>query len=497
MLLGIDLGTSSLKAVLFDPEAGTILAQAKVAIEIEMPTPERAEADPEGLWQALVAVLAQLRASQPVAFAAIQGVGLSTIFPALVPMDEAGRPLTPALLYCDHRAQAQAQAFAEAFGVAELERRTGNRFTPGTTTLPGILWLRDEEPAIFDRTRIFGQIETYLVHRLTGEFVVDASHQSLSGMAAPGNELRYDEAILTAAGLSADRLPRPLGSTEVAGSVTSEASALCGLPTGTPGVAGCGDAPLATLGGGIHGPGKLFVSAGTTDCLMITADHPPRNPVFCNIHAPVPGLWVVNGTMSTAGASVKWFQEEFLPCSLAEMTGWAETAAPGSNGLVFLPYLQGERTPWWDPQARGAFFGLALGTGRAEACRAVFEGIACGWRQIVGLLEEECGLHAPEVVTVGGGSTNDLLNRIKATMLDRPIRSLSFTEITSLGAALIAGIGAGVYASAAEACASTEHLRSSQAFHPVPEWREACQSCYDTYVQLYPALQPLFASAGS
>jgi xylulokinase len=274
--------------------------------------------------------------------------------------------------------------------------------------------------------------------------------------------------------------------------VTSDAAKLCGLPAGIPVVAGCGDAPLATLGGGICSPGQLFVSAGTTDCLMISADCPSGNPVFCNIHAPVPDLWVVNGTMSTAGASVKWFREQFLPCSIEDMTRWAESAQAGSEGLVFLPYLQGERTPWWDPNARGVFFGLGLGTGRAEACRAAFEGIACGWRQIIGLLEEQCGVRAPEVVVVGGGSTNALLNRIKATMLDRPVRALSLTEITSLGAALIAGIGAGVYGSAAEACGATEPLRTSESFDPVPEWRDAYQQTYQTYTRLYPALQPLF-----
>jgi xylulokinase len=492
MLLGIDLGTSSFKAVLFDPEIPAIVAQGKVGIEIETPSPDRAEANPEALWDALVDVLGQLRASDPAAFSAVESVGLSTIFPALVPMDANGRPLSPALLYCDHRALPQAEVFAQTFGVEDLERRTGNRFTPGTTTLPGILWLRDEAPEVFARTHVFGQIETYLVHRLTGEFVVDASHQSLSGLTRSGEELDYDATILAAAGLDAERLPRPLQSTDIAGTVTSRAAAACGLRAGIPVVAGCGDAPLATLGGGISSAGKLFVSAGTTDCLMISADRPSGNPVFCNIHAPVPDLWVVNGTMSTAGASVKWFQEQFHPCTLAEMTHWAEEARPGAEGLVFLPYLQGERTPWWDPQARGAFFGLSLGTGRAEACRAVFEGIACGWRQIVGLLEEECRLHAPEVVVVGGGSTNALLNRIKATMLDRPVRAISFTEITSVGAALIAGIGAGVYASASEACQSTESLRESEVFAPVPAWREACAATYETYVRLYPALQPLF-----
>jgi len=494
MLLGIDLGTSSLKAMLFDPATSAIVAQSRIPIEIDLPQPDRAEIDPETLWLAVLQALSELRRCASTAFGAVRGIGLSTIFPALVPMDRDGRALGPALLYCDHRSRSQAEQFAAAFGAEELERRTGNRFTPGTTTLPGILWLREKAPEIFGRTQVFGQIETYLVHRLTGQFVVDASHQSLSGLAAAGDELHYDETILAAAGLSPEQFPQPLESATVAGHVTAAAATISGLTAGTPVVAGCGDAPLATLGGGVCAPGQLFVSAGTTDCLMVSASRPSGNPVFCNIHAPVPDLWVVNGTMSTGGAAVKWFHEDFLSCSLPEMTQWAEAAPPGAEGVVFLPYLQGERTPWWNPQARGVFFGLGLTSGRDAACRAVFEGIACGWRQIVGLLEAECGVHAPEIVVVGGGSTNPLLNRIRATMLDRPVRAVSFTEITSLGAALIAGIGAGVYGSALAACASTESLRTSEVFDPVPAWREACQRSYDTYVRLYPALQPLFGS---
>lgn len=496
MLLGIDLGTSSFKAVLFDPAAGAIAAQAKVPIRTLLPKPGWAEMDPESLWQVLLDTLAQLGRNRPDAFAAVRGVGLSTIFPALVPMDRAGRALRPALLYSDHRSLPQATRFADRFGPDALEQLTGNRFVPGTTSLPGILWLREEEPEIFAQTHVFGQIGTYLVHRLTGEFTVDASHQSLSGLAAAGEELRYDEALLAAADLDPARLPRPVESAAVAGTVTAVAAGATGLPAGIPVVAGCGDAPLATLGGGVCTPGKLFVSAGTTDCLMISAARPSGNPLFCNIHAPVPDLWVVNGTMSTAGAAVKWFHEDFLGCSLEEMTRWAEASAPGAGGVVFLPYLQGERTPCWDPRARGQFFGLGLTSGRAEACRAVFEGIACAWRQIVGLLETECGLRAPEVMVVGGGSTNPLLNRIKATLLDRPVRALSFTEITSLGAAMIAGIGAGIYASAEDACARTASLRASQVFEPVPAWREETERAYDLYVRLYPALRPLFAGAG-
>lgn len=491
MLLGLDVGTSSLKAMLLDPAGESEPVLAREPLCQRAPAPDRAEMDPEEVYAAVARAVGRLRQDHPARVGAIRAVGLSTIFPALVPLRGDGSALGPAILYNDRRAVAQAEHLAAGFGRDRFETLTGNRLTPGTCTLPGILWLRDREPERFRRTRVFGQLSTYLVRRLTGETVVDTSHTSLSGMVRSGAEEHWDEEILAAVGLDPGLLPRIVAPTSVAGILTREAAARCGLPEGIPVAAGCGDAPLAALGTGVFEAGQLFASAGSTDCLMVSASRPSGDPVFCNVRSPVPGLWLAIGTMSSGGASVKWFCEEVLGGTPDEMTRLAASAAPGSGGLCFLPYLQGERTPWWDPLARGAFTGLALTTGRKEMCRAVLEGVACGWRQIVELLERYAGRRAPELVCVGGGSGNPLHNRIKASLLGRPVVALRFAETTSLGAALIGGLAAGVCPTLAAAREATLPFRAGERFEPVPEWADTLEQVYAHYRELYPALRGL------
>jgi len=494
MLLGIDLGTSSLKVMLLDPERG-VAGQERAPLAILQPLPDLAEGEPEAWWSALRNTLARLRAACPREFEAVQAIGLSTIFPALVPMDVHGCPLRNALLYCDLRCVDQVEALAATLGPDRFEQMTGNQLTPGTCTLPGIVWLRENEPDVFSRAHVFGQAATFLVRRLTGELVVDMTHTSLSGMVRAGAEEAWDDELLGLAGIGPERLPRIAPSTSVVGAVTDEAAAACGLRSGTPVVTGAGDAPLAALGGGVFGAHQLFCSAGTTDCIMFTGKRAPRNPVFANVRYVLPDLWVSIGTMSTAGASVKWFCENVMHCSPEQMTDWAEAAPAGSGGAVFQPYLQGERTPWWDPKARGLFCGLTLTARREELCRAVFEGVAFGWRQIISLLEQEYGFEASEVIAVGGGSTNPLWNRIKASVLNLPVTVLHFSETTSLGAALIAGIGAGVFESAEAARAATDALRERETVEPVAGWTAAYADSFAVYDRLYPTVKGLFGDS--
>jgi xylulokinase len=193
--------------------------------------------------------------------------------------------------------------------------------------------------------------------------------------------------------------------------------------------------------------------------------------------------------MSTAGASVKWLCEEILDCTPARMTEGAARAEAGAGGLLFLPYLQGERTPWWDPAAKGAFAGITLHADRNALCRAVLEGVAFGWRQIISLLEEEYGFSAAEVTAVGGGSTNPLWNSIKASVLNKPVRVLEFPETTCLGAAIIGGLGTGVLPDAETAGDVTGSLRKAKAFEPVPDWIPAYEAGFHRYTRLYPALK--------
>ena len=493
MLLGIDLGTSSLKVMLVDPDASVTLVERE-PIQVMRPGPGAAEGDPHAWWGALVRILQRMREQHQVEMRSVRGVGISAIYPALVPMDADGNALRHALLYCDLRSAPQAEALAASFGRRRFEARTGNRLTPGTCTLPGVLWLRDHEPRTFAATHIFGQATTFLVHKLTGEFALDASQASLSGMCRSGHELEWDNDILSHVDLDASRLPPLFEPTEVVGQVTERVARTTGLPAGVPVVAGAGDAPLAALGGGVSTAHRLFCCAGTTDCLMFSGTCPPANPVFANCRYALPGLWVSIGTMSCAGAAVKWFCDDIMHCTAEEMTRWAAEAPPGARGLVFLPYLQGERTPWWDPSATGVFFGLTTRVGRAEMCRAVFEGVAFGWRQIVALIEEEYAFRAAQVTLVGGGSTNRLWNEIRASALGRPVDVLGFSETSSLGAALLAGIGVGVFADAEAAANATRALHETERIAPRLEWMARYDDAFAVYDRLYPTVRELYHS---
>jgi xylulokinase len=488
MLLGIDLGTSSLKAMLFDPESGTFRVERQ-PLTIVRGEPDRAEGDPNAWQQALVTVIQRLRDADRDAVESIQAVGISAMFPALVPMDRDGKALCAALLYCDHRAAPQVDELAALFGRDAFERTTGNKLTPGTCALPAILWLRANRPALFERTQCFGQATTFLTRRLTGTLALDYSHASLSGMVRPGHEDRWDEDILRRVDLDPDTLPRLVPSDRVIGETGGPAAEACGLRPGIPVTAGAGDALLSPLGGGVVEAGQLFCTAGTTDCITVTGDRPLNDPTFSNCRYATPGLWASIGSLTTAGAAVQWCAESVLGVTLEELTATAAEAEAGSGGVCFLPYLQGCRTPWWDPAARGHLAGLSVGTGRAEICRAVLEGIAFGWKETVDLLAAAYGFEPTRATTVGGGSANALWNRIKASALGMPMTVLDFAETTSLGAAVLAGLGTGRWPDARDAAASLAPLLRKRIVEPVPEWSDVYRQSVETYKRLYPAVR--------
>lgn len=496
MLIGIDLGTSALKTMLLDEANGRVVDFEREPLEVLTPTPECAEADPETWWQALTRVMRRLSGRRPAEMRDVRGIGLSTIFPALTPLDARGNPLCNALLYSDRRSGEEVEIIARNFGKDAFEAGTANQLTPGTCALPGILWLRRNAAEVYRKTHVFGMASTFLIHRLTGNFVVDYSHAGLSGLVHAGQEDAWAPDLLDIAGLTRERLPRLQPATTAAGELTADAAAALGLCRGIPVASGAGDAPLAALGGGIVRGNQLFVCTGTTDCPMFTSAKPPRNPAFANCRYPLPELWVSIGATSTAGASVKWLCDRVFSCGIDEMTALAAKSAPGAGGVVYLPYLQGERTPWWDPVARGVFTGLTLTADRADLCRAVFEGVAFAWRQVLALLQNEYEFELLEIVAVGGGAANPLWNRIKASVLKTPLRVLEFAETASLGAAMTGGLAAGVFSDAEVARAATAPLRSSHTIAPVPEWIDAYDRAFAVYDRLYPALKPVFAAAG-
>lgn len=492
MLLGLDIGTSSCKTTILDSETGEVVATARHPLNYLYPDDERAEIDAEELWQAILSVMSEIAAKHPKAVAALKAMSISIVFPTLVPLDANGRPQMNAILYSDRREQPQIAELKQMLGEHGVENITGNALVSGTSILPGILWLKRNRPEQDRQTKTYATLASFVIQRLTGVNGMDPAHASLSALCPKGREHEWSQTILDAVGIRPEQLPPVHENLTVAGPLLQSVADKTGMPNGLPVVWSNGDSVSAALAAGVALPGEVFVAGGSTDCLIFCADRPSGNPLFCNVRHLRKNTWATIGSMNAAGASVKWLCESFLKCPIGDFMNEAAAAPSGSQGLTYLPYLLGERTPVWDPKASGVFFGLTLHTGRGEACRAVLEGVACAWRQIIELLQDEFKFRPAQIVAAGGGSANYLWNQIKASILDRPVISLDFNDVSSLGACLAAGLGVGVYDSLQQAFDATATLRNPHPVMPVPEWQDALEKTYRRYLTLYPTMKPLF-----
>ncbi|MHC4249350.1 MAG: xylulokinase, partial [Planctomycetota bacterium] len=493
LLAGIDVGTSGVKAGVFTAEGG-LLGLGRASHEVRSPHPGWAETDPADWWRGVVAALVAACGEGGLSASDVRAVGLSGVYPSVAPLDSDGNALAPSILYCDGRSLAQVEAIAKEFGREEYETLTGNRLVPGTCAATSMRWLRDERPDVYARAAVLASANTYVVAKLIGVdkgFVTDPTNSALSGVAAIADPWEWSDALSRRVGVDGARLPRIALPHEVVGTVSAAAARETGLREGTPVVPGCGDAAAATFGaGGRAGRagGPAVYVAGSTDCLNVPAPAPPVGTGWVNCAWVERGVWMGTGTITSSGVSVEWFAREVLGGGDDAMRRMAELAAsspPGANGLLYAPYLQGERTPLWDPLARGAFVGLTSATTRADLARAVFEGPAFALRQVAARLDEVAGCHVEEMRAVGGPTRNALWNRIKADVLGRPLRVLRFQETGVLGAALMAGVGSGVFASLGEAASVTDSLEADEV---APDPAKA--GVYDELFALYEEIHP-------
>ena len=440
VLAGIDVGTTAVKGVAID-EAGTVLARAEAGYSLATPRPGWVEQDPEDWWRAAESVLGQLRAQagRPA------GLGLSGQMHGLVALDGADRILRPAILWNDQRTAAQCAEIEQTVGLERLLELTGNRALTGFTA-PKLLWLREHEPEIWRQVRRVMLPKDYVRLRLCGTWATDVSDASgtlLLDVPARG----WSRDVLEALELDPELVPEVLESPAVSGTT----------PDGIPVAAGAGDQAAGALGVGVVRPGPLSVVLGTSGvvfaaCDRYVADRLGRLHAFC--HA-VPDTWHVMGVMLSAAGSLGWARDTLAPGSefeplLADLDRWP----PGVEGLTFLPYLAGERTPHADPDARGAFVGLGLRHDRAALIRAVLEGVAFGLRDCLDLI---AGLGVPATAgrVSGGGARSDLWLAIVASVLELPLERVAVAEGAAYGAALLGGVAGGVFADPQQAAADT------------------------------------------
>jgi xylulokinase len=488
LVIGCDVGSQSLKGVLIG-EDGSPLAEASAPYDLSFPHPGWADQDPGAWMAALRDVVGRLLQSAGADAREVGTIGFASQVDGVVAIGRGGEALRPAIIWMDRRAEAQSAALGEKVPAERIFDLTGLNLD-SSHVAPKILWLRDEEPGVFEGAQAFLLPGSYVVHRLTGEKVVDYSNAS-STMLYDVRARDWSDEMLAAAGLDAALLGRVAPADEVAGTLTERAAREVGLAAGTRVVVGCGDEHGACLGAGLVVPGLVCDITGTAEPVAVAA----REPVFdetglVETHAHADRrLWLLENPGFVSGGSIRWYSDNVARLGYEEMTAHAEEVPPGSEGLVFLPCLSGAMTPTWNGNARGVFHGLSMKHGHAHMTRAVFEGCAYGFRDIVDCFDA-LGIGGEEVRVVGGGAKSPFWCQVKADATGRVLRTLKDPEATATGAAMLAGVAEGTFASLDEAAERLVELGA--VYEPDPDKKDAYDEAYGLYRAVYAALEPVF-----
>ncbi|HLZ22325.1 MAG TPA: xylulokinase [Ktedonobacterales bacterium] len=490
LFLGIDLSTTGAKAVLIDGGGG-VIASATTAISLSTPRPLWSEQDPLEWWAATVRSVRRALAEADVAGTAVAAVGLTGQMHGLVALGEYGGVLRPAILWNDQRTGAECDEIRACVGRERLIQITGNDALPGFTA-PKILWMRNHEPEIYERIRHILLPKDYIRFRLTGAYALDKADGS-GTLLFDLKRRNWSEDVTAALEIPLGWLPPTFEGTETTGTVSAEAAAETGLASGTAVVAGGGDQSAQAVGVGAVEPGVLALTLGTSGVVFgttITPEIEPQGRLHAFCHA-VPGRWHLMGVMLSAAGSLQWYRDTLAPdVPFNVLLDEAATAPAGCDGLLFLPYLSGERTPYADPLARGAFVGLTLRHHRAHLTRAVLEGVAFGLRDCYDLMRQAGMGDVREVRVSGGGARSALWTGILASVLETPLVRVSATEGAAYGAALLAGVGAGNWPDVPAACAGIHIAGQSE---PNVDDRDVYRRLHPVYQALYPALKSSFA----
>ena len=489
--LGLDVGTSGVRAILVRP-SGEVVASATSSLTMSTPRPGWAEQDPEDWWAASVAAITTARRGAP--NEQVLAVGISGQMHSSVFLDRDGRVIRPALLWCDGRTTSQcAEITQRAGGEGRLQAMVSNPALEGFT-LPKILWLRECEPEAYARLATVLLAKDFIRYRLTGVLATEPSDASGSLMFDPVRMTWSDE-LLAAVDVPHKLLPDVGGSAEILGRVHADAERATGLAVGTPVVGGGADNACGAAGVGVVRQGDAVASWGTSGTVLAPTEEPIVEPAlrahtFCHV---APRLWYVMGVVLTAGGAFAWYRDQ-LARDLAgapnsDMVLDAEAAAvpPGAEGVTFLPYLQGERTPHRDASARGAFLGLTLAHTRAHLTRAVLEGICFALRDSLSLLQS-LGLGPAELLLTGGGARSPFLRQLQADVYGLPVATVNREEGPAYGAALLAAVGAGAYRDLTAATQAT--LTRSAVLGPSHSTHRAYDAAYARFQRAFAAARP-------
>ena len=487
-LLGIDIGTSACKVAVFD-EDGKVLAQANRPYRVYYPQNGWAEQNPEEWWEAICDAVREALSEESVSAEQIKGIGVDGQSWSAIPVDENGSVLHNTPIWMDTRARHLCEKVKKEIGTDEIFRVAGNDFLPSYVT-PKLLWFKEERPEVFQKTHKFLQSNSYIVMKLTGEMSQEYS-QCYGIHFFHMEKLSYDMALAEKMGLSPDMMPKLYGCDEIVGSVTEEAAKKTGLKAGTPVVAGGLDAACGALGAGVYRPGETQEQGGQAGGMSICTDKALSHKALILGTHVVPGLWLLQGGTVGGGGALKWFRQELGGgMSFDELTAEAAEAPPGSDGVLFLPYMAGERSPIWNPDAKGVFYGLSFDKTRGHLIRSVLEGVAFSLEHNL-RTAAETGIHVDTLNAMGGASNSVLWTQIKADVTGKTIRVPLSDTATTLGAAILAGVGCGIYGSYGEAVNRT--IRMTRVQEPNPENKAVYDRAMERYLRLYEDLKEGFS----
>lgn len=488
-ILGIDLGTSSVKAMLFDAEQGVIAVRAE-EYGVDIAHPGWAQQSPALWWESLVRVLRWLESHYREAYRSVCAVGYSGQMHGMVLTDAKGQPVRPAVIWLDQRAGRQLEEIGAALSEEDMGNVFCNRVSSGFA-FPSLLWVREQEPEIFARAAHFLSPKDYIRYKMTGEIgaeVVDASSTTLFAT----GERDWAWEVIDRFHLPPQLFPKVHESADIAGTVTAQCEAQTGLPAGIPVIYGSGDQPAQSIGNGVIGPGRIISNIGTGGQISAFSSRPAydkklRTNTFC--HA-IRDAWTIFGATLCSGMSLSWAKNKvFRAGSYEEINAAVAAVSPGADGLIYLPYLSGERTPHMNPDARGVFFGMTLGQEQGHFLRAVMEGVTYSLRDCLGILQE-LGIDAPEIIASGGATASPQWMQMQADILGKPVRVSRVKEQACLGSCLLAAVGTGVLPSLEEACGRFA-VMDERVYLPDAANADVYREGYDTYRRLYERLWDL------
>jgi xylulokinase len=482
---------------------GRLAASSYQAYDLAFPFPGAAEQDADLWTPAIVAGVRDVIEHVPEGPSAIKGISFGSQLDGMVVCDASGRALRPAMIWMDRRAESQAARVAEAISPEDFYRAVGANLDSSHAIFKA-LWVREQEPEVWADVAWLMSPGTYVLREIAGPIAVDYSNASSLALLDPRSRT-WSQAALDAVEVPASMLPELRAGTDPVGTITAAFAEATGLDRAIVVAVGCGDEMAATLGAGVFAPGEVCDVVGTAEPVCAASAQPREDPtmlVECHPHAD-PNAWLLENPGFVSGGNLRWWRDQFAPIERgAEAEGLgdaydllsreAERIPPGSEGLVFLPAMQGAMAPEWNGAARGVFYGLTLAHSRAHMTRAVLEGSAFGLRDILDAMVA-AGLDVRRLTIVGGGAKGPLWRQIKADVTGLPVRVPESVETTSTGAAILAAVGSGVHASVADAVDAFVAFRPEE-HQPDPERREIYDDAYRRYRDVYFALKPVFAA---